>query len=268
MGLASKPSCIKKVGSDVGLEFEWTSGVASTSNRQSGGAGKKASILTITDADLRIVRDWDLVLEFGSSSTCSFTPSIDHDAPFRSPECTDGRFQCKNVGHFSSCILRSRVNDGVCDSECCDGSDEMDGKVHCPNTCEEVGREYRKKNEEDGRKNRVGAAVRKEYISFGIKEKKRLEEEVEKARKEIVGLEQREKAAQSALSTMEASEAGDIEMKTSSLLYQQIVEMQAAIKSLRLNRAALDTQVVELSGILSDLSVRNSRISDCGRFVI
>lgn len=29
------------------------------------------------------------------------------------------------------------VNDGVCD--CCDGSDEYDGRVKCENTCDKVG---------------------------------------------------------------------------------------------------------------------------------
>lgn len=31
------------------------------------------------------------------------------------------------------------------DPECCDGSDEYDGKVVCPNVCAKVGKEYRKK---------------------------------------------------------------------------------------------------------------------------
>jgi protein kinase C substrate 80K-H len=28
--------------------------------------------------------------------------------------------------------------------ECCDGSDEYDGKIECPNICGKVGAEYRK----------------------------------------------------------------------------------------------------------------------------
>ncbi len=32
----------------------------------------------------------------------------------------------------------------VKEPECCDGSDEYDGKVECPNVCKKVGAEYRK----------------------------------------------------------------------------------------------------------------------------
>lgn len=254
LGLASKPSCIKVAGRSQGIEFKWTQGVAATAGRRRGGAGKTASKLVIIDADLAVVRDWDLVIEFGSTS-CSFTPSIDHEAAFQSPECEDGKFLCRNEGHFSSCILRSRVNDGVCDNECCDGSDETDGKIDCPNKCKAVGIEYRKANEEAGRKNRVGGAVRKEYITFGIKEKAKLEAEVAKFKEEITTLERKESAAKVALETVETAEAGDIERKKDSVLYQQIVEMQSAIKTLRLHRANLEGHVSDLSSILSELSV-------------
>lgn len=31
------------------------------------------------------------------------------------------------------------------DPECCDGSDETDGKVQCPDICAKVGKEYNKR---------------------------------------------------------------------------------------------------------------------------
>ncbi|XP_039061466.1 glucosidase 2 subunit beta-like [Hibiscus syriacus] len=46
------------------------------------------------------------------------------------------KFYCKNIGHSPSLLYSSRVNDGICD--CCDGSDEYDGKVKCPNTCNDA----------------------------------------------------------------------------------------------------------------------------------
>lgn len=75
--------------------------------------------------------------------------------------CPGTTFYCKNVGHIGMTIPSSRVQDGLCgksphdsklprpnlipEPECCDGSDEAPGV--CSNTCEEVGQEYRKKEE-------------------------------------------------------------------------------------------------------------------------
>ncbi|KAK5670541.1 hypothetical protein BDV3_002722 [Batrachochytrium dendrobatidis] len=49
--------------------------------------------------------------------------------------CANSSFYCKNVGHIGQSIPSSRVNDGVCDPECCDGSDEFSGSTKCPNNC-------------------------------------------------------------------------------------------------------------------------------------
>lgn len=253
LGLESKPSCVKLVGNSIGLEYEWIEGVAATASRRKG--GKTASKLIIKDAAAPVTQDWDLVLEFGSSA-CSITPAIDHDAALQSPECPTGQFRCLNEGHIPSCILRSRFNDGICDPECCDGSDETDGKVRCPNRCQRVGFEHKKKLAEEARKTRVGAAVRKEYETFGAKEKTKLEAEVDKVRSEIRGLETKERAAKVALEALENAEAGEIERKKDSVLYQKIVEMQEAIKALREHRTNLEGHISDLSGILADLSVR------------
>ncbi|XVF53208.1 hypothetical protein PTKIN_Ptkin05aG0082000 [Pterospermum kingtungense] len=52
--------------------------------------------------------------------------------------CPTAKFYCKNARHVPQLLFSSRVNDGICD--CCDGSDEYDGQVKCPNTCWEVGK--------------------------------------------------------------------------------------------------------------------------------
>ncbi|MBA0632185.1 hypothetical protein Godav_000979, partial [Gossypium davidsonii] len=71
--------------------------------------------------------------------------------------CPLGKFYCKNIGHAPSFLYSSRVNDGICGmiclryhidhfviwikrADCCDGSDEYDGKVKCPYTCHEAGK--------------------------------------------------------------------------------------------------------------------------------
>ncbi|GAA5893633.1 uncharacterized protein JCM6883_003587 [Sporobolomyces salmoneus] len=254
LGLASKPSCIRLEGSDVGLEFEWKEGVAATGSRRSN--GKSSSELRIKDADSAIVRNWDLVFKFDSSKEgCStVVPAIDHDALLESPECPAGRFYCKNEGHIPACILRSRFNDGVCDPECCDGSDETDGKINCPNRCKEVGDAFKKEKAEEERKIRVGSSIREGYIKHGLKEKGKIQVEIEKVRGEIKRLQEKEKSMKRSLEVLENAEAGEIERKKNSVLYSKLTEMQDAIKALREHRANLESHINDLSGILSDLS--------------
>ncbi|KAM0791314.1 hypothetical protein ACM66B_005786 [Microbotryomycetes sp. NB124-2] len=251
LGLDAKPSCIKKAGSKQGLEFEWTDGTAGSSTRRR--SGKPASKLVIKDAKAAIIHDWDIVFEF-DGVTCETTPAIDYQAQLQSSSCPVGQFQCRNEGHVPSCILTSRVNDGICDPECCDGSDETDGKVSCPNVCQRVGYEHKRKLAEEARKVRVGASVRTEYITFGQKEKTKLENEVRSLEREIKSLKDKERSAKSELSRLESEEAEDIERKKDSLLYQKIVEMQQAIKALRTHRANLEGHVSDLSSVLSDLA--------------
>jgi len=53
--------------------------------------------------------------------------------------CPNSRFYCRNHGKNGNFIPSSRVNDGICDYElCCDGSDEYNGYVRCPDKCNEI----------------------------------------------------------------------------------------------------------------------------------
>jgi hypothetical protein len=242
-------------GSSAGLEFEWKDGVGATGSRRFSN-GKTSSELRIKDANSAIVRNWDLILEFDSTRTCSTIPAVDYDAALQSPECPVGQFYCRNEGHIPSCILRSRFNDGVCDPECCDGSDETDGKIDCPNRCKQVGDAYKKEKAEEERKVRVGASVREGYIKHGTKEKGKIQAEIAKIAGEIRGLQEKEKSVKRSLEMLENAEAGEIERKKNSVLYSKLTEMQSAIKALRQHRANLEGHINDLSGILSDLSVR------------
>ncbi|GJJ68775.1 protein kinase C substrate 80K-H [Entomortierella parvispora] len=81
--------------------------------------------------------------------------------------CGTGHFHCANVGHVASDIKSSRVNDGVCDPECCDGSDEYNGAIHCPNVCDEVGAEAGLERERVRAIEAEGSRLRKVYIEHG-----------------------------------------------------------------------------------------------------
>lgn len=66
--------------------------------------------------------------------------------------CANGVFACINEGYLPSSIPSSRVNDGVCEPECCDGSDEYASGVKCPNVCAKLASEHAKEQEERERR--------------------------------------------------------------------------------------------------------------------
>jgi protein kinase C substrate 80K-H len=70
-------------------------------------------------------------------------------------------FWCENKGHIGMYVPFVYVNDGVCDYElCCDGTEEFKGVngVKCENRCTQIGKEYRKLEEEKRSKlERAGA---------------------------------------------------------------------------------------------------------------
>ncbi|KAL0560085.1 hypothetical protein IC582_000479 [Cucumis melo] len=49
------------------------------------------------------------------------------------------------MGSTPRFIFSSRVNDHICD--CCDGSDEYEGNIFCPNTCVMGGNMYKSNND-------------------------------------------------------------------------------------------------------------------------
>lgn len=91
--------------------------------------------------------------------------------------CAKGQFWCANEGHIGAYIRASRVNDGLCEPECCDGSDEAEGM--CPNICHIAGEEHRRQVEAERKLRKTGSKIRSTYINFAQKEKARLEASIE-----------------------------------------------------------------------------------------
>ncbi|KAM3577878.1 hypothetical protein VYU27_000419 [Nannochloropsis oceanica] len=87
------------------------------------------------------------------------------DEPGTSACAPEGRFYCLNEGHKGASIPSSKVNDGVCEFACCDGSDEAPGV--CPNRCVPLAAA---RNEERMARRKViegGMAKKMEYIKNG-----------------------------------------------------------------------------------------------------
>ncbi|KAJ9477284.1 Glucosidase 2 subunit beta [Pseudozyma hubeiensis] len=168
--------------------------------------------------------------------------------------CPNSTFYCHNMGHIPSYIRSSRVDDGICDPECCDGSDESDGKIHCPNTCEKVGKQYRKKMTELENLRRAGGKVRDKYIADGRKEKESLEAEIAKLEVEVHVATENEARLKSELTRAETSDKAVIDAKIKTPLYAKLVDNQNAIKALQDKNAALKSELQTLTLLLDDLA--------------
>ncbi|KAI0057754.1 hypothetical protein BV25DRAFT_1352121 [Artomyces pyxidatus] len=145
--------------------------------------------------------------------------------------CPNTSFYCVNEGHIGSTISSTRVNDGLCEKECCDGSDEPAGV--CANTCKEVGESYRKEYEAARKLRKTGSKIRSTYIAFAQKEKKRLEAAIEASEKEIAEQEKEVARLKDIADRTEALSAEELEIKKQSPLYTSLLTHSAALKSLQ-----------------------------------
>ncbi|KAJ3384871.1 hypothetical protein HDU92_003344 [Lobulomyces angularis] len=99
--------------------------------------------------------------------------------------CLNSKFYCLNKNHIPIYISSSKVNDGVCDEECCDGSDEYNGFVTCPNTCKQAAVEYNRDKKKELEMKQVAMKTKLEYVNFHKTEKKRRELELKKLQSQI-----------------------------------------------------------------------------------
>lgn len=97
--------------------------------------------------------------------------------------CPTGQFYCANKGHVGAYIRASRVNDGLCEPECCDGSDEAPGI--CSDVCHVVGEEYRRTHEAERKLRKTGSKIRSTYIAYAQKVKAELEQSIQRLTAEV-----------------------------------------------------------------------------------
>ncbi|KAJ3286789.1 hypothetical protein HK104_008876 [Borealophlyctis nickersoniae] len=92
------------------------------------------------------------------------------------------------------------------DPDCCDGTDEYDGRVKCPNTCKEIGAKYREEQLEAHRIQKEGARLKEEYISFAQQAKAGRIGEVDRLEAEVEEVSKRYDAVRSRLDEAETQE--------------------------------------------------------------
>jgi protein kinase C substrate 80K-H len=177
--------------------------------------------------------------------------------------CPNGVFYCENKGHIPAYIKSYRVNDGVCDPECCDGSDETSGLIKCANICKEVGIQYRKHKAEMDAILNSGASTKREWIEYGKSkmadlqtQKAKLEEQIAIMRTELGALEKVEEVARAKeQAARESSISSNSEKPTSKCPPCKSSSDSAILKigSLRNHIKNLQDEVDELLTILHDM---------------
>lgn len=172
-------------------------------------------------------------------------------------------FYCKNKGHQPSYVPFTNVNDGVCDYElCCDGTEEWAkvGGVKCEDKCKEIGKEWRKQDEQ--RQKSVGNAQkkRKEIMADAARLRKEVEDRIQSLQTEIQGGEIKVKNLEADLAEAERQERGKVVKAPGkggrlSMLAQlakdRIEELRGALSEVMDQRRASTERVEELEAILS-----------------
>ncbi|KZP21726.1 hypothetical protein FIBSPDRAFT_910677 [Athelia psychrophila] len=165
--------------------------------------------------------------------------------------CPNSIFYCSNVGHLGSVIPSSRVNDGLCEKECCDGSDEAPGV--CPNVCESIGAEYRRIRDAERKLRKTGSKIRSSYIAYAKKEKTNLEAVIAASAQEIAMREKDVAHLQEIADRAESVSASALERKKNSPLYNSLITHSKALASLKREHDAAHERTKALEEILSSL---------------
>lgn len=172
-------------------------------------------------------------------------------------------YYCKNKGHQPAYISFLSVNDGVCDYElCCDGSDEWAraGGITCENKCKDIGKEWRKHNEQRQKSLGNAARKRKELVIDAAKLRKEVEDRIQTLGTQIEGSIIKVKDLEATLADVEQKERGKVVKSTgkgsklsvlAGLAKDRIEELRAALTNVREQRDTANTRVIELEALLS-----------------
>ena len=203
------------------------------------------------------------------TSACSYlsdlSPSTPSDISISEANTTLALpgFYCKNQGHQPSYIPFLTVNDGVCDyTLCCDGSDEWAkvGGISCDNKCKEIGKEWRKQNEQRQKSASAAAKKRKELVADAARRRKEVEDRIHSLGTEIEGARIKVQNLEVALADAEKQERAKVIKGPgkatkvnvlAGLAKDRIEELRESLIEVRKQRETAKARLVELETILA-----------------
>ncbi len=174
-------------------------------------------------------------------------------------------FYCKNKGHIPSYVPFTSVNDGVCDYDlCCDGSEEWDGVggVKCEDRCVQIGKEWRKLDEQRQKSLGNAGKKRKELVEQARRLRKQVEDRIQSLSTEIEGAEIKVKSLETELADVQKREKGKVVRSSGaskggklgvlvSVARERMDELRENLVTVREERDASRSRVQELEDILS-----------------
>ncbi|KAK5132825.1 hypothetical protein LTR08_008627 [Meristemomyces frigidus] len=174
-------------------------------------------------------------------------------------------FYCKNKGHAASYLPFTRVNDGICDYElCCDGSEEWEsvGGVKCEDRCQQIGKEWRRLDEQRQKSLGNAGKKRKELVAEAQRLRKEVEDRIQTLGTQIEGGERKVGQLEQELVEVERREKGrvvrgSVPKKAGKLgivvglAKQRTEELKEALLRVRGERDASATRLVEVEAILA-----------------
>lgn len=186
-------------------------------------------------------------------------------------------FYCKNKGHQPSYVPFLSVNDGICDYElCCDGSDEWAqvGGVSCPDKCKEVGKEWRRNEEQRQKSMNAAVKKRKDLMTEAQRSRKEVEDQIQNLKTEAAAWETKVRDLEKKLEDVERSERGKVVKSPgkgskmtvfAGLAKQRIEELREFLVDLRSQRDGARERIRELESILTTFKAEyNPNFNDEG----
>lgn len=171
-------------------------------------------------------------------------------------------FYCKNKGHRPSYLPFQRVNDGVCDYDlCCDGSDEWArvGGTKCENRCKEVGKQWRKQEEERHRSMTAALKNKKELLVDAGRQQKEVSDRIRDLEVELKSQELKVNGLEKDLEELQKQDRKDASKRKKKGKFSAFVqvakgrveELRNAVVEIRKERDETRARVKELEDILS-----------------
>lgn len=127
------------------------------------------------------------------------------------------------------------------DPECCDGSDETDGKIQCPNVCEKTHKEYKRRKAQEHKVHAAGSRVRAKYIAKARMDRQARVSKLQALKAKLPELILTEESLRSAKENSQNAEEFVQEQKRQNPLYAKLEERHHALDTLLLTtESALD----------------------------